>query len=197
MSGVDEGTGPEADARDVARVLAGDPEAFAGIVRRWQGPLYQLAYRFSDETGAAEEMAQDAFLKAYRALAHWRGDAAFSTWLFAIATNSYRSWLRREKPKSLPIEAAEGERQPPAADPAERRERERWVRRAVDELPVHYREAVHLFYFHEMDLAAAAASLGVPEGTLKSQLHRARHLLERRLAPLLGAAGTKERVCPT
>ena len=194
MNHVENQTGPEADACDVARVLAGDPEAFAGIVRRWQGPLYQLAYRFSDETGAAEEMAQDAFLKAYRALAHWRGDATFSTWLFAIATNSYRSWLRREKPKSLPIEAAEGERQAPLADPAERRERERWVRRAVDELPVHYREAVHLFYFHEMDLAAAAASLGVPEGTLKSQLHRARHLLERRLAPLLGAAGTKERV---
>ncbi|MEP7009151.1 MAG: sigma-70 family RNA polymerase sigma factor [Acidobacteriota bacterium] len=190
-------TGAPEDARDVARILAGDPEAFAGIVRRWQGPLYQLAYRFSDEAGAAEEMAQDAFLKAYRALPHWRGDAAFSTWLFAIATNSYRSWLRRQRPKSLPIEAAEGQAEPPAADPAERRERQRWVRRAVDELPVHYREAVHLFYFHELDLAAAAASLGVPEGTLKSQLHRARHLLERRLAPLLGAAGTKERVCPT
>ena len=187
---------PSADARDVACVLAGDAEAFSGIVRRWQGPLYQLAYRFSDEAGAAEEMTQDAFLKAFRALSHWRGDAAFSTWLFAIATNSYRSWLRRQKPKSLPIEAAEGAAEPAAADPAERSERERWVRRAVDELPVHYREAVHLFYFHEMDLAAAAASLGVPEGTLKSQLHRARHLLERRLAPLLGAAGMKERVCP-
>lgn len=197
MSGIEEGTGAVPDARDVARVLAGDAEAFAGIVRRWQGPLYQLAFRFSDEAGAAEEMVQDAFLKAYRALAHWRGDAAFSTWLFAIATNSYRSWLRRQKPKSLPIEAAEGATEPSAADPAERNERRRWVRRAVDELPVHYREAVHLFYFHEMDLAAAAASLGVPEGTLKSQLHRARHLLERRLAPLFGAAATKERVCPT
>lgn len=200
MSGIEEGTGavsPALDARDAARVLAGDAEAFAGIVRRWQGPLYQLAYRFSDEAGAAEEMTQDAFLKAYRALGHWRGDAAFSTWLFAIATNSYRSWLRRQKPKSLPIEAADGATEPAAADPAERSERELWVRRAVNELPVHYREAVHLFYFHEMDLAAAAASLGVPEGTLKSQLHRARHLLERRLAPLLGAAGMKERVCPT
>ncbi|HEV7672140.1 MAG TPA: sigma-70 family RNA polymerase sigma factor [Thermoanaerobaculia bacterium] len=197
MSGVEEGTGANADARDVARVLAGDPEAFAGIVRRWQGPLYQLAYRFSGEAGAAEEMAQDAFLKAYRALGHWRGDSAFSTWLFAIATNSCRSWLRRLRPPSLPIEAADGQIMAAAADPAERRERERWVRCAVDELPAHYREAVHLFYFHEMDLAAAAASLGVPEGTLKSQLHRARHLLERRLAPLLGAAGTEERVCPT
>ena len=125
MNHVENEIGPNEDARDVARVLAGDPEAFAGIVRRWQGPLYQLAYRFSDETGAAEEMAQDAFLKAYRALAHWRGDAAFSTWLFAIATNSYRSWLRREKPKSLPIEAAEGERQAPLADPVERREQKR------------------------------------------------------------------------
>ncbi len=82
-------------------------------------------------------------------------------------------------------------------EPAERHERQRWVRRAVAELPAHYRDAVHLFYFHEMDLAAAAASLGVPQGTLKSQLHRARHLLERRLAPLLGAVAGKETVCPT
>ncbi len=176
-----------ADAASIRRVLAGDAEAYADIVRRWQRPLYELAYRFSGEAGTAEEMAQEALLKAYRALPHWRGEGAFSTWLFAIATNSYRSWLRRKRPATLPIEAAEEAAAPSDGDPAERREREAWVRRAVDELPVHYREAIHLFYFHEMDLAAAAASLGVPEGTLKSQLHRARQLLERRLAPLVGA----------
>ncbi len=197
MNGIEEESREDADASDVARVLSGDREGFAGIVRRWQGPLYQLAYRYSGEAGAAEEMVQDAFLKVYRALGAWRGDAAFSTWLFAIATNNYRSWLRRVRPPSLPLEAAEGHSIAASADPAERAERERWVRRAVDDLPAHYRDAVHLFYFHDMDLAATAATLGIPQGTLKSQLHRARHQLERRLAPLLGATGAKERVCPT
>jgi RNA polymerase sigma-70 factor (ECF subfamily) len=83
------------DQADVERVLAGDISAFEGIVRRWQGPLINLAYRFCRDRGRAEEMAQEAFLRAYRALAQWRKDAVFSTWLFALATNLYRSELRR------------------------------------------------------------------------------------------------------
>ena len=83
------------DQADVERVLAGDISAFEGIVRRWQGPLVNLAYRFCHDRGRAEEMAQEAFLRAYRALAQWRKDAVFSTWLFALATNLYRSELRR------------------------------------------------------------------------------------------------------
>src|ERR1700754_4343428 len=84
-----------ADRADVARVQAGDVEAFAAIVRRWQTPLINLAYRFSRDRGRAEEMAQEAFLRAYRGLASWRRDSAFSTWLFALAINLYRSELRK------------------------------------------------------------------------------------------------------
>ncbi len=80
-----------ADRADVAQVRAGDVEAFAAIVRRWQTPLINLAYRFCGDRGRAEEMAQEAFLRAYRGLDGFRGDAAFSTWLFALATNLYRS----------------------------------------------------------------------------------------------------------
>ena len=67
----------EQDALDVRRVLAGETAAFEAIVRRWQGPLVNLAYRFCRDRGRAEEMAQDAFLKIFNALPTWRGDAAF------------------------------------------------------------------------------------------------------------------------
>src|SRR5512136_1607373 len=83
------------DQAAVERVLAGDVSAFEGLVRRWQGPLVNLAYRFCRDRSRAEDMAQEAFLRAFRALATWRRDAAFSTWLFALAVNVYRSELRR------------------------------------------------------------------------------------------------------
>jgi len=75
------------DQADVEKVLAGQIAAFEHIVRRWQSPLVNLAYRFCRDRDRAEEMAQEAFLRAYRALGRWRKDATFSTWLFALATN--------------------------------------------------------------------------------------------------------------
>src|SRR5437660_9086253 len=83
------------DQADVERVLAGNISAFEGIVQRWQSPLVNLAYRFCHDRGRSEDMAQEAFLRAYRGLGQWRKDAVFSTWLFALATNLYRSELRR------------------------------------------------------------------------------------------------------
>ena len=83
------------DQADVERVLSGDISAFDGIVRRWQGPLINLAYRYCRDRGRAEEMAQEAFLRAYRALGRWRNHAVFSTWLFALATILYCSEVRR------------------------------------------------------------------------------------------------------
>ena len=89
------------DAADARRVLAGDVAAFGGIVRRWQGRLINLAWRFSRDRASAEDMAQDAFVKAFRALHTFRGESAFSTWLTAIAINVYRSWLRDREPLPL------------------------------------------------------------------------------------------------
>ena len=91
------------DQADVDSVLAGDTNAFERIVRRWQGPLVNLAYRFCHDRSRAEDMAQDAFLRAYRALGRWRRDAVFSTWLFALATNLYRSELRRIPVRTVPL----------------------------------------------------------------------------------------------
>lgn len=171
------------DQADVQRVLAGDTSAFEGIVRRWQGPLINLAYRFCGDRARAEDMAQEAFLRAYRGLAKWRGDAVFSTWLFALATNLYRTELRRIPANAVSLEDVAEPKDARAFDEElDGVERDRAVRRAVDALPAKYREALILFYFREMDVPAAANSLGVAVGTLKARLFRARKLLESKLA---------------
>jgi RNA polymerase sigma-70 factor (ECF subfamily) len=175
-----------ADRADVVRVRGGDVEAFAGIVHRWQTPLINLAYRFCGDRGRAEEMAQEAFLRAYRGLESYRGDAAFSTWLFALATNLYRSELRRIPQRMVALDDAPEPSDPVSlAEVHEGRDRDLAVRRAVLALPPKYREALLLFYFHEMDVPAAAQSLGLPEGTVKARLHRGRELLRSKLPRLL------------
>jgi RNA polymerase sigma-70 factor (ECF subfamily) len=170
------------DQADVERILAGDSAAFEGIVRRWQGPLVNLAYRFCRDRGRAEDMAQEAFLRAYRGLAGWRRDAAFSTWLFALAANLYRTEFHRVSARTLPLEeAAEPHGESGADETLAAEARDRAVRRAVLGLPAKYRDAVVLFYFHSMDVAAAAQSLGLSEGTVKARLHRGREILRRKL----------------
>lgn len=179
------------------RVLSGDVTAFEGIVRRWQGPLINLAYRFCRDRGRAEEMAQEAFLRAYRGLAKWRGDAAFSTWLFALATNLYCSELRRIPSGMTPLEDVAEPSDPRAIDGGfEEMDRDLAVRRAVDALPAKYREALILFYFQEMDIPAAARSLGLPEGTVKARLFRARKILQGKLALRFGTAQGKSYARP-
>ena len=185
------------DQADVERVLAGDISAFEGIVRRWQGPLINLAYRFCRDRSRAEEMAQEAFLRSYRALAQWRRDAVFSTWLFALATNLYRSELRRIPARVLSLtvslEDVPEPRDARASDGGlEDRDRDLAVRRAVAALPAKYREALILFYFHEMDVTTAARSLGLPEGTVKARLFRGREILRSKLPQLLAVPRLKE-----
>jgi RNA polymerase sigma-70 factor, ECF subfamily len=183
------------DQADVESVLAGNISAFEGIVRRWQGPMINLAYRFCRDRGRAEDMAQEAFLRAYRALGQWRKDAVFSSWLFALATNLYRSELRRIPARNMSVSLDD------VAEPAdarasdgglEERDRDSAVRRAVDALPEKYREALILFYFHEMDVTAAARSLGLPEGTFKARLFRGREVLRGKLPQLLAVPRLKE-----
>lgn len=182
------------DEVDIDKILAGDVSAFEAIVRRWQGPLVNLAYRFCADRGRAEDMAQEAFLRAYRALSQWRRDAAFSTWLFALATNLYRSELRRIPARMLALDDIAEPKDPRAADrQIESRDRDNAVRRAVFALPAKYREVLVLFYFHEMDVAAAARSLGLPEGTVKARLSRGREILRGKLPQILGAPRFKQK----
>jgi RNA polymerase sigma-70 factor (ECF subfamily) len=182
-----DGQSQKADLEDVRRVLAGDTAAFEGIVRRWQGPLVNMAYRYCRHPGRAEEWAQEAFLRAFRFLDRWRQDAAFSTWLFTVAANVYRSEARRFRPPEVPL-ATDRQRSGPA-DPAgevESGERAEIVRRTVCSLPAKYRDVLVLFYFHDQDVAEVARTLRLPQGTVKAQLHRGRALLKGRLAKVLG-----------
>ena len=179
------------DAADVARVLAGDVAAFEGIVRRWQGRLVNLAWRFCRDRARAEEMAQDAFVRAYRSLPSFRGESSFATWLTAVAINTYRTRLRADGPPHVSLDlarvmaASEG-----SSTGLEGRQRDELVRRAVLALPARYRDAIVAFYFEERDLAESARVLGLRAGTLKARLHRGRELLRRRCEDLFrGAAG--------
>jgi RNA polymerase sigma-70 factor, ECF subfamily len=183
----------EADRADVEKVLAGDIDAFENIVRRWQGPLINLAYRFCRDRNRAEDMAQEAFLRAYRGLGGWRKDAAFSTWLFALATNLYRSEIQRIPPRTIALDEIAEPVDPRALfSGADVEIRDSAVRRAVLALPAKYRDALTLYYFHHKDVAQAARTLGVPEGTIKARLNRGRELLRSKLPRLLSDLNLKE-----
>jgi RNA polymerase sigma-70 factor (ECF subfamily) len=170
------------DREIVRKVLAGDEDAFGRLVTRWQGPLVTLAYRFARDHGRAEDLAQDAFLRAYRTLASWREDSAFSTWLFALALNLFRSELRRIPPRTVSIDdVAELHDGRSETDEVDESDRDRALRAAVAALPAKYRDAMTLFYFHRSDVAVTARTLGIPEGTVKARLHRGRDLLRRKL----------------
>ena len=175
----------DSDAADVERVLGGEVGAFAGIVRRWQRPLVNMAWRYCRDRNRAEEMAQEAFVRAWRGLAQWRRESAFSTWLFAVAANVYRNELKRFPTINLAIEEVAEPSEPFVYDTLlDQRGREDIVRRAVLSLPQRYREPVVLFYFHEMDVGATARTMGLPEGTVKARLSRARDLLKKRFPHL-------------
>lgn len=174
------------DRADVTKAIDGDTSAFERIVRRWQVPLVDLAYRFCYDRGLAEELAQDAFVRAFRGLRKWRAESSFSTWLHAIALNTCRS-ARRRLP---PVEVASGREliAGPLIDLADRFEsesREKTIRRAVLTLPWIYREAVVLYYFHDQEVEMAARTIGVPQGTLKARLARARAILRQKLPAML------------
>ena len=181
------------DLEDAERVLAGDVEAFEGIVRRWQDPLVNMAWRYCRDRARAEEMAQEAFVRAWRGLGGWRRESSFSTWLFALAANVFRSELKRFPTVDVPIEeiaepasAASGQ-----LDTLAEQRRCEALRRAVLALPQRYREPVILYYFHEMDVVAASRTMGVPEGTLKARLARGRELLRRRFPHLNGQGASR------
>ncbi|MCP3980128.1 MAG: sigma-70 family RNA polymerase sigma factor [bacterium] len=159
-------------------------------MRRWQGPLLKLAYRFCRDRALAEDMVQEAFLRIHRKLDRYDERSRFSSWMFTVATRVFISETRRVRPGWLfADEDSLARAAAPTKDP-DSGMRDELVRRAVLALPEKYRDAVTLYYFHEQDVEQAATSLGIATGTLKSRLHRGRALLERRLAHSLGPATT-------
>lgn len=185
----------ELDLADAVRVLAGETSAFEGIVERWQFRLINLAWRFCRDRAQAEDMAQEVFLKVFRSLATFRGQSAFSTWITAIAVNTYRTRIRAVGPRMLSLDPARATAPETSSmlEGMQERERREMVHQAVLRLPEHYRDAITLFYFEEKDLAEAARILDVSEGTLKARLHRGRELLRRRCSDLdESAVSTKQ-----
>lgn len=176
----------EEDLSDVEAVLRGEIDRFEGIVERWERPLVNLAWRYVRNESIAEEMAQEAFVRCFRKLRQWRGDAAFSTWLFALAINVYRSMLRKRRPPiddDAALEALTG------ADSIEQElveaERDAIVRRTVTYLPEIYRDVILIYHFEEQDLRTTSRRLGLPEGTVKARLHRGRKMLKERMERIL------------
>ena len=174
------------DGLAAKRVLGGDIDAFESIVGRWQGPLVNLAYRYCRNRGEAEEMAQEAFMKIFKGLGKWRQDSRFSTWLYAVASNHYRSAMRRRRPIWADMETIEhlvpaGDRSQ-EVDEASQAEA---IRRAVASLPPKYRDVTVLYYFQDMDLAETSRILSMPAGTVKARLHRARKILETKLSTVM------------
>ena len=174
-----------AEVQIIDRILNGDTQAFAVIVERWQGPLINMAWRYCRDRSRAEELAQEALIRIWRGLRSWRRESSFSTWLFSVAANLYRNELKRIPSGHIALDEAPEPASPLVHDAQlEGAARDEAVRRAVLALPGKYREPTILYYFHEMDLTAAAATLGLPEGTMKARLSRARALLRQRFPQL-------------
>lgn len=173
-------SGPD-DGALVAAALAGDQEAFAGLVRRYDRPVYHLAYRTLRDAEEARDVAQETFFKAYRSLRTFRPDAKFSTWIFSIAYHACCDRLNRRRrfsSEELPETADAGpgpERRVIAMDEAER------LRDAIARLPEKYRTVVTLYHLQGQQYEEIATVLGLPMGTVKTHLFRAKEHLRRLL----------------
>ncbi|MDQ3154733.1 MAG: RNA polymerase sigma factor SigM [Actinomycetota bacterium] len=172
---------PQTDGELLASHVAGDPQAFAELVRRHRGRMWAVALRTVRDPEEAADALQDAFVSAFRAAGSFRGHAQVSTWLHRIVVNACLDRVRARRPLGPPPEDGPGE---PAATRDAIAERE--TRLAVDDalalLPVGQRAAVVLVDVHGYSVAESAVLLGVAEGTVKSRCARARG----KLAVLLG-----------
>jgi RNA polymerase sigma-70 factor (ECF subfamily) len=180
-------SGPPDDAL-IRKAIGGDDAAFAVLMERYADLVFSVVVGIVRNETDAADVAQETFVRAYRALPRFRGDAKFSSWLYRIAVNRSLTFIRKRKRRGRTVDIGLGphvearaleERH--VADPGELvldAEFRRLVREAVDRLPPKYRAAVTLFYIEERSYKEVAEVLGIPMGTLKTHLHRARALLK-------------------
>jgi RNA polymerase sigma-70 factor, ECF subfamily len=198
-------TEPVSEQALIASILAGQRDNFHLLIRPYEQQLYRTALALVKNETEAEDVVQDAVLKAYRKLASFRGDAKFSTWLIAITLNEARGRLRRENRTvidSLDAQREENGDYTPAAltdwrevplATLERGEIRALIQDAVSELPDTYREIVTLRDVEELSINDTAAVLGISVALVKVRLHRARMMLQKKLVPLLRVAAKPER----
>ena len=166
------------------RAGAGDRDAFDVLVVRHQRAVYQVCFRFVREHAEASDAMQDAFVKAWRALPRFKGDAAFATWLYRVAVNTCLSRLAARRPPADPARRRRHRRGPAveSGDMVLQREQAAAVRRAVDRLPARQRATVILRVFHDLPHADIAAVLGSSVGSVKANFFHALRNLRRLLA---------------
>ncbi len=144
-------------------------------MRHYQEILHYVAWQVGNVEDA-KDLTQTIFLKAYRAFRDFRGDASVRTWLFTIARNTLRDFFRRKRP-AVSLEAHMEYHGEPATSPIELPARVARLRHALPRLPQEFREVLTMFYFEGLSIQEIAQQLGIPAGTVKSRLNRARRKL--------------------
>lgn len=180
----------DSDQTLVDRTKTGDIEAFSELVRRHEKTVYNLAYRFMREPALAEDMAQEAFLKAFRLLGGFRGDSSFSTWLYRVTSSVCLTELSRRKRRGeVELEPAHMAAAGEDGEPADDAEQAELIRRCVQQLPERYATVITLYYLEEIPYEQIAEVMEIPMGTLKTWMHRARNALRTIVEKELGENG--------
>ena len=179
------------DEELVARSQRGDADSFNELVLRWERPIYALAYRTIGREEDARDVCQETFLRAFRALPGFRGQAKFSSWLYRIALNLCRDWVRRER-RAPVVQAPEDVdlvEMAAAAEPSEsieelvsRKDLAKAVERVMALLPEEQRTAIVLKEYHGLTFQEIAELVGCPLSTVKTRLYQGLTVLRRELA---------------
>lgn len=186
----------DTDKELVKRVQKGDLEAFDMLFSRYQGKILNLISRYVRDTEEVQDVAQEAFIKAYRALPRFRGDSAFYTWLYRIAINTAKNHLvaRSRRPPSMDVDVEDADYRDDADMLRESEDPESALKRdqlkavidaAIGELPEDLRSALTLREFDGLSYEQIAQILECPVGTVRSRIFRAREHIEQRMRPLL------------
>src|SRR5256885_1859444 len=179
------------DEELVARSISGDSDSFNELVLRWERPIYALAYRHIGREEDARDVCQETFLRAYRALSGFRGQAKFSSWLYRIALNLCRDWVRRERrapvvqaPEDVDLLDLAAAREPSESieDLVARRSLAQSVERTMALLPEEQRTAIILKEYHGLTFQEIADLVGCPLSTVKTRLYQGLTVLRRELA---------------
>jgi RNA polymerase sigma-70 factor (ECF subfamily) len=180
------------DTQLINETLAGSHEAYGRLVCAYQNRLYNMLVHVTGCESEAEEVAQEAFVQAYRKLNSFEGRAGFYTWLYRIAFNLWISRRRKKRPERSIEAAREATGQEPTdqqdtpAEQMERRERIELIRVAISQLPDEFRSVLVLREIDGSDYESIAQILDLPIGTVRSRLHRARLMIKRQLEMVLG-----------
>lgn len=186
----------EVDQELVERVQNGDKSAFDVLVGKYQHKIISLVTRYVNDHAEAMDVAQEAFIKAYRAIDRFRGDSAFYTWLYRIAINTAKNHLvaQSRRPPQTDVDAQDAEQfhvdsRLKGRDTPEhellRAEIEQTIHQAISDLPDDLRVAITLREFDGMSYEDIAKTMDCPIGTVRSRIFRAREAIDTRLRPLL------------